>query len=185
MPIFILKVTMPTNPIMLNFSNGLPGVYFNKLESDSLQGLVNSSRAIAGIYCFFVYNSTGNPIGGSIISIADNSTPTLNVMFIQSGGSDIYQVDSILTPDFKFTTNSTRIMSNIINLSGAGQIYENGVLRVTGNIAANSLYPNPLLYIGKRADNFYFNGTIGELIIFNQTLKDEDRKLVEKYLGKK
>jgi prepilin-type N-terminal cleavage/methylation domain-containing protein len=168
-----------------NFSNGLPGVYFNRLEGDSLQGLINSSLSIAGISCFFVYNSTGTPIGGSIVSIADNATPTQNSMYIQSGGTDVYQFDYIFTPDFKLTTNSTRIMSNIVNLSGVGQIYENGFLKVTGNINANVFYPNPILIIGKRVDNIYFNGNIGELIIFNQILKDEDRKLVEKYLGKK
>jgi prepilin-type N-terminal cleavage/methylation domain-containing protein len=168
-----------------NFSNGLPGLYFNKLENDSLQGLINFGLELKDLSMFFIYNSTDNPIGGSLISIADNSAPSANFMFLQSGGTDVFQIDSIYAGDYKMTTTSNRIMSVIINKLGVGQIYENGVLKVTGNISGNVIYANPILYIGKRADNFYFNGSIGELMIFNQNPKNEDRKYIEQYLGKK
>lgn len=40
------------------------------------------------------------------------------------------------------------------------------------------------IYPGSEADSYY-DGYIGEIIIFNRVLKDEERNLVEKYLSKK
>jgi prepilin-type N-terminal cleavage/methylation domain-containing protein len=38
--------------------------------------------------------------------------------------------------------------------------------------------------LGKFSSN-YFNGDLGEIIIFNRSLKSEERRLIEKYLGEK
>jgi hypothetical protein len=46
-------------------------------------------------------------------------------------------------------------------------------------------------YIGARKINdnavpsSFFNGLLGEMIVFNRSLNNEDRKEIEKYLGKK
>jgi hypothetical protein len=82
------------------------------------------------------------------------------------------------------------------------KIFRNGYLQTSS--AINGGYNSPIiesskkysdssgrLYLGaKKMDNganptSFFNGMIGEIIVFNRSLNNEDRKEIEKYLGKK
>ena len=85
-------------------------------------------------------------------------------------------------------TDKTKIISLVYNGTN-GTIYTDGIFRDSDvTIFARNI--STPLRIGAGANeiptaNYFFNGKIGEIIIFSRALKNEERKDVEKYLGQK
>ena len=74
--------------------------------------------------------------------------------------------------------------------SGTYKLYQNTVLKGTGSYAPYAINTQRPLRIGAGQNESatpasYFNGYIGEIIIFNRSLKFEERLSVETYLKKK
>ena len=114
------------------------------------------------------------------------------------------------TSSFDYVVQNEKIISSIVvyqtpMVSGVTdniKIYRNGYLQNVSKV--NTGYNSPViesskkysdgssrLYLGaKKIDNganptSFFHGMIGEMIVFNRSLNNEDRKEIEKYLGKK
>lgn len=129
-----------------------------------------------GSTIFVVYNSpSGSAVGAAIF---DGGALTTH-----RGGSDVYQIDNCFLSTF--TAAQTKIVSTTTNLAGEIKSYPNGGTPTVATATSDGVVSNYAGFIGKRADNVYFNGTLVELILFDRFLKDEERKSIEIYLGKK
>jgi hypothetical protein len=84
--------------------------------------------------------------------------------------------------------NTLRIMSITYNTVDGRKFYINGALNASlSSTTRASLSTNNFIgkTIGSSGANLFMNGHIGEIIIYNRGLKNEERQSVEKYLGKK
>jgi len=107
-------------------------------------------------------------IGGGKIKIATPSDTTLNSSATVSDGKP-----HIIT--------ISRIMNN-----GARTIYFDGASSGNDTGGTGELLANQLMTIGGNTlDVRYFDGHIGEIIIYDRVLKLDERKAVEDYLSKK
>ena len=76
------------------------------------------------------------------------------------------------------------IFNSCVYNSTNSRIYENGILKTSGNSGTGSLSG---MTIGKPndANNYYLNGDIAEIIFYNSILADSTRILVEQYIKNK
>lgn len=97
--------------------------------------------------------------------------------------------DSTLTGTRTVNNNNAHILVSTRSMVNAVRtIYVDGVAdgNDTGGAAGSTLNDAATILIGGNSiNNIYFNGYIGEIIVFNRVLKTEERKAVEAYLGKK
>jgi len=116
------------------------------------------------------------------------------------------------TSGFDYVVPNEKIVASLIvyqapMIKGDGsniKIFRNGYGSSTANLKINDGYNSALIesnkkyadnsdriYLGavKTSDNAtphsFFQGLLGEMIVFNRSLNNEDRKEIEKYLGKK
>lgn len=179
--------------------NGLPALLFDGtndfLENTTLlmdTKLPNYSIIVVG-QCSNILKS--NPIFGQYIA-GDTSDHTNHFLRIDKDG--VVNADQF-TP-FGGSTSTLRpffIRKNenfIITLTrsnNAPLIYVNGILRTnisnTGE-TYDGITPNRTI-VGYRSSvtdtTKYFSGYIAEIIIFDRTLRNEERNSIEKYLGQK
>ncbi len=74
---------------------------------------------------------------------------------------------------------------SLSSVSGIGQRYWlNGIL-VASNINQNRIFSFAGAALGRYATSNFFNGDIGEVIIFTRSLTTDERRSIENYLGKK
>jgi hypothetical protein len=128
---------------------------------------------------------------------------------LASGSESCGQINAT-TSGIDFAVQNEKIVASLIvyqspmvlgNPSNI-KIFRNGYLQSVSNI--NSGYTSSLIentkkysdvsnriYLGARKINdnatptSFFKGLLGEMIVFNRSLNNEDRKEIEKYLGKK
>ncbi len=130
----------------------------------------------------------GRPIlwGDRIVNNFDGVPLAIGGGFTKTFNGD---PDSTLTGVRSVSNNNTHILVATRNMtSGARNIYVDGVADGSDSNGAPGTTLNDattLLIGGNTINSIYFNGSIGEVIIFDRVLKAEERKSVEAYLGKK
>lgn len=172
--------------------NGLPALKFDGSATylSVADGFDGDSKSITA---FVVWRSISLPgVDGAILEKWSGSSgypyvlrlaPT-NFYAVNYDGSNATTTTSTTAPSI----SAPRVVSLIISYGSANTIWVNGTQEdsdsntsVNGNTANSSA-----LYIGARGDeSTYSNGYLGEVVIFSRALKTEERKAVEKYLGKK
>ncbi len=141
-----------------------------KTRAAATYGAIISSRNIPPNAGYMLYTAPNSPIdyeawfGDGVSSWGNGSTP-----------------HSAITLD-------KPIILALTNNGSAMNIYNNGasVGSATLTMAQNSTMP---LRIGagknEATPDYFYNGYIGELIVFKRVLSDEERKIIEDYLSKK
>jgi len=180
------RPTYKTNKI-----NGLPAISFTRANSSYLS--FNGSGIVNNNYTIFVVeqrtsNSANNYfLGGSesttsntnlFLGYRDNATLTsamtnngLNVTY--SGYKEPNPLVHSYT--FNFFTKTYNINGALQNTSSTGSSYD--IKQPLASYAGSS--------IGRQLSLNYYQGDIGEIIIFKKIITAKEIKLVEKYLGKK
>lgn len=176
-----------------NCINNLPclyfdgtGTYLDMTQSDSGKTLEVTYFVVASAYTSearaIISGSKSGWVVGDVFSFRFG--PYLWYQLAGSGGS-------VITSSYDYRTKLilTVVDPGISSIKG----YVNGNLK-TGSSSPNVLYTKNLSSIsigclgnyngaGSRVD--YFNGDVGEIIIYSRALNSEERKAVEKYLSQK
>jgi hypothetical protein len=115
--------------------------------------------------------------GGSTFEIRQSfNSGGLNV--VASGGNNIDNAASD-----RLGINDVIVLSYPASGNMAG--FVNGATAPLGTAPGNSPGLSGTHFIGQRADGFFFNGAIGEIISYNTLLSDTARLAVQAYLGRK
>jgi prepilin-type N-terminal cleavage/methylation domain-containing protein len=131
--------------------------------------------------------------GWGIVKTADNkrgilfndnmlcSTNTANANSVGEVVSGIYE--GVTSSNMTVYVNGNVETTSVVTQSG-GSSYTNSS---SNDPAYSPLTSNPAMYIGSSggAGNETWKGLISEIIVYDRVLKNEERKSVEKYLGKK
>jgi len=177
--------------------NGLPSLLFDG-DTDSFDvtqdaaGLLSSAIPTQnGAFTFFVVSKTMDVVDNHVLlsngdregGAADGwdyATLADQAQFL-SGAAD----NSDMSSDV-FTAGTSVVTSASFNPSNANiYFYTNGTNVLTDGSLMTA--PTTTYHIGYRPENttLYWNGYISEVIVFDRSLKNEERKSVEQYLGKK
>jgi len=183
-PIFATQTSSAGQPkIIIDRESVLPMLNFTS-SSSQFMGLPNGSLPFGNSAYSVIFLIKSANSGGAILSAGFWGTKTTNVFY---GSSSMYRnvwVGSDLG------ISSTELKLNSIAITTYDQIqrktYINGELKgsnIDGNLNAGT-FPN---YIGRRQGSppDFYNGDIGEIIIYDRTLSDNERKDIEQYLAKK
>jgi prepilin-type N-terminal cleavage/methylation domain-containing protein len=172
--------TSTTGPTyQLDCLQGLPCLRFNGSDT-----YINSNLDIGRVTGVTVYAvfSTTNRYGDIVGTLLWDNNYGGNIYL---GLDDVlYYEDYDWTDGVNVTARVPYVAGVIIN-STSHNYYLNGV-ETTQSITQQPLSTLPnTIQIGAWNDDYFFGGDIGEIIIFNRSLKEEERKAVEKYLGQK
>lgn len=110
-----------------------------------------------------------------------NVSPSSTVVNLESSIISMVMLSSPLTSG---VTSNTLIYKN----GGSALTLSADASGYNSNLGGAYAKANSTLFIGARnngSPDAYYSGKIGEIIIFSRSLKDEERKSVEQYLGKK
>ena len=117
----------------------------------------------------------------------DGATQTTNATNCNYGATATVTASANYVISVVYNSNSSAPSGN--TATGIS-FFQNGVL--SGQFATTSFPANnsDSLFVGKHGSSdstsgTFFNGSIGEIIIFNRALNKEERQSVEQYLGKK
>lgn len=179
----VSQATSANRPIFKsNILNGLPVVRFDGTNDNLKRGSFTTPENQPNTF-FVVWRTTTSGgrhfvIGGGTDSNNSNTifqgTPENNNRIGIFGGSRIEYTRTVPIP---FLTTTAIFDGN------SGKLFENGVLKGTGNSGTN---PMSGLCIGSLFNNSnYLNGDIAEILIYNSALSDTDREAVEGYLRDK
>jgi len=142
-----------------------------------------------------VSHSSDNKSGNMIVSSNSGCGGTENATssssgFVVNNEKIVFSIliyssptDSGNVANIKFYKNGYLNQSNLVGSNS----YNSSVISSTKNYSSG--YHN--FYLGTTKANLssipknFFKGMVGELIIFNRSLNNEDRKEIEKYLGRK
>jgi prepilin-type N-terminal cleavage/methylation domain-containing protein len=175
-----------------NSINNIHSLYFdgvNDFLEFSGNFLVNKN------YTIFVVEKKGNCaslkncslIGGFLDGIFTSASTLLNFGYYGNNKIRYSHLNSQTTlfSEFNYPKNNEPNIHNIIFTSEYGSIYwiNNSIL------SSNSSKKNPLASYSKgriaQKQNDYYNGNIGEIIIFDRDLIENERYSVMEYLSKK
>ncbi len=177
--------------------NGLPSLKFNGVntylktngffpEQNSssftffavTQNAIGSVLAYKAIYCSR-YDFYPTTVRGWVVYSYNNQY----ALFIANGGPLWSQIGA--QPIVNAKTDILTITYDRVNVV----IYKNGVNPVTQALGfvENNIRPTS---VGSNSgcdgvDNYFFNGYISEIILYNRNLKTDERQDIEKYLAKK
>ena len=203
--IVLEQVTSNNQPIyQANSINGLPSIYFD--GNDYLEG---NEKLIEGILSYyygsffmvfetddinfkqtiFSQNNVGNA-DGIDIGISFNNNGDYGICSSEvncaSGNSTTRSSNAIVSPKKK------SVLSIIVNNVNTVNIYRDAdLVNTTNNYNPTGVNVGlSKIMIGAKRDDSnnvssYFKGKIAEIIIFNRSLPNEDRREIERYLGKK
>ena len=189
------QVTANNKPLYIERAiNGLPALKF----SGSKYLEIKDNFCTQNFTAFVVFQTStvanywyyGGPIlwadvGGVVNDIVPLMINGSNVSILNGGASDLWlaATSKVVTDGFPHVATISRHMG-----SGARNIWVDGANNVndTNGSAGVNLNTNMNLLIGgNTVDQRYYTGFIGEIIIFDRHLLTDERKAVEKYLGKK
>ena len=195
----ILQATLASKPIYTKSGiNGLPSLKFDG-TADYLEFPYSSDFSTNDFTIFAVTQPLAAPGAatyGTVLSFRDLTAQGYS-LYISSAlqyqtwigiNNTSWQGSAIVAAGALKTTSL--ISATYVSVNGAYKLYSNTVLQGTGSYSPytmNSLRP---FRIGAGQNESvtpasYFNGYIGELIIFSRALKVEERTSVEAYLKKK
>lgn len=178
-----------------NVSNGLPMLKFNGSTS-YFEIPYNPDLNPSHITVFTVVKSFSSADYAAIVSSRNEPSPRIGyTLYLTPGQNPSYEFwtgngnNSWGTPpSSKVAINDTTILT-LTNNSSTTALYVNGS-RIGENpsVMVSNNTNNLRVGAGKNESSipqYYYNGYIGELIIFGRALKNEERKSVEKYLSRK
>lgn len=192
------NATQATDAIRPTFAtksiNGLPAIKFNGTSTYlSLTNLFTKSFTVFVVLRTAVAGGAGHAYGGEPILWADAQTNGLDGIPLAIGSSFAKTFNG--SPDSTLTGSRTigndkahLVMTSREIVTGGRTIYVDGVSDGSDTNGASSLIlkdATNVLIGGNTISPHYFNGYIGEIIAFERTLSNEERKVVEAYLGKK
>jgi len=171
--------------------NGLPVVRFTSSASSKFSAAINLNyNVVPNVTIFAVYKRIGSAPDQCILG-QDNTNwdRFICVQHSQNGGN----ASTSNGTQHVTITNGNTLNPTIISLvlqstvTNGSNAYINGSLAATltethSNAGDNSL---SIGVIGSSAFSTYYDGDLGEIIIFDRALKTEERKSIEKYLGQK
>ena len=170
-----------------NAINGLPAVYF---DGSAISGGILTGNAII---------TSGNKFTFFAVTKSDDATSATSRVIFSNGSTNgfLYQKDgSDLKREVVFSgvnssnggsiTSSAEISSAIydgVNL----EFYANGATVISSTATSSFVQPvGEALYVGSdSASSKAWKGYIAEIIIYDNALDKDERKLVENYLSKK
>lgn len=190
--------------------NGLPAIKFD--ATDDFMQSTNFPNVITGATTVFLVIKTPTTLVASAIlskrvgsgntgtnlhirtSLSTNGLWQYCDTITSSAGINCYGA-TVATPAAAVSTSYVLSATYTSNAVAGINFWQNGTSIPAGTVDttnnAPSLAPTTTdyLYLGKNAITAtptpYFSGHIGEIIIYDRSLKTEERKAVESYLGKK
>ncbi len=169
------------------FNGAIPALRFDGSQFLNFDGsiLANNSYTVFVVEQRRSANSTISPfIGGS-----DTSTTNGNLTLGYRNNTTMTQAQSSNDMDFAtpaYTSPITKIHSFYLNTTDGKKYWLNGGDNPDAANAGQtaSLVSYNGAAVGRYSAN-YFNGDLGEIIIFKRALRSEERKTIEDYLSKK
>lgn len=189
-----LKSNHPNQSTTLNqptyqekaFNKSIPGIRFDGIN-DYLNfdgdGIINSSYTI-----FVVEKRTSNKDDNYFIS-GTGTTSNENLILGYDEDTSIthsHYLNNLTHAISGYSNNIERIHSFTFDMSGKKYYLNGGSSSDENDLVTNTVEKFDGATIGEYlGGTTYYQGDIAEIIIFNKTLKNEDRSAVEEYLGKK
>lgn len=178
--------------------NDLPSVKFDSSQNDCLLSQGNNGGLIASaneVTLFVVEQFQGNTATdlNSVLFLGDavagdnriniHSPASGSIIFDSGNWRDNYRTSVTAPANFNL---SPYIITGTRN-NETSKIFLNGLNAGTvSGVATSKIDLNTSLNIGcSYQGNMHFKGLIGEIIIYNRALKNEERQSVESYLSKK
>lgn len=175
-----------------NSLNGLPAIQFDGTNDYyAISNIVSQSYSVFVVMKTSVAGTAGQAFVGKQIVTSEVSGVTNDVVPLSIGGGFVKTFagspDSTLTGATTVSNNKAHIICTTRNeISGVRNIFVNGVVDGSDVGRKGKLDANPFTTIGGDIVNgIYFNGYVGEIIIFDRVLKAEERTSVTSYLAKK
>ena len=175
----------------------LPAVYFNGTSSGYLTLSTSTSPS----------DATAAPVARNnaftIIAVAksDGVTSSNGSALISNGdsGGYSYVINSsgerqlVFPGSATLTSTSATASTNpeVISVTyeggtdGIAKLFTNGVAESMNASTATATAPDGALYVGGNPSDMPWKGYVGEVIVFNRLLSDNERKQIEQYLGQK
>jgi prepilin-type N-terminal cleavage/methylation domain-containing protein len=200
-------VTVSDAPTYLkNGIGGLPVLSFNGSSNYiSVDSIANSIKNSNELSLFVVANSLNNSSGAAVYSnilVSMHTSGNGNVLRLgvvpgqSTNGGRIYFNNGTLADNQSYSTvggfyNSPHIFTFVENKFSAGQIFADGTLISLQAALSNQNYTtgNPAKFsIGQEHDaspSDFFQGYIGEVVVFNRAVKASERSAIESYLKAK
>lgn len=180
-----VQVTAASQPAYVaNQLNGYPVLRFDGVN-DYLQ---NTSLVIGQPTTFFIVHTQNVIASNKKSGVFDSKVygdPYTTRQLIDYNGIEnwlgIYAGTSWL--NYPKTAPFTQITTAVFNGANS-KIYENGVLKITGNPGTYTINGYYIGSSGLAADRWY-NGDVAEIIIYNRTLNDTELQMVYTYLKQK
>ncbi len=176
--------------------NGLNVIKFDG-SNDELIALDSASLDVSGAFSTFIINSIDtvtNPAGLLSKRVASSNNDAFSFLYLVGGrlNTDVNTANNRFAGNTAYSAGGTQYHNIIFNGSLAAanrvSVYDSGLLDITANEASATI-PNYAsnLTIGRLAGNAssFFNGVIGEVLIYNTALGTNARHLVDQYLSAK
>jgi filamentous hemagglutinin family protein len=176
--------------------NGLNVIKFDGFN-DELSALDSASLDVSGTFSMFLVNSIDTlttPAGIISKRIANGNNDAFAFFYFTGGrlNSDIDTTNNRFAGNTVYSTGATQYQNIIFNgaLAAASRVsvYDSGLLDTVGTEATASI-PNYAsnLFLGRLGGNAssFFNGVIGEVLLYNTALATTSRQLVDQYLSAK
>lgn len=182
-------------PVLTNNKiNGLPALVFDGTNSFFVfdgKALANQDYSVAVVEQRLSGKSNNYYLSGNDVTAIPNNNLFLGYRLNnKSAFSQTSNGYDVTVPVFS-TGVVTRIHVFRFNSSIGKNYYINGVSQTLSVILGGTpslttgLVSNTVAQIGRHLASTYYFGNIGEIIIFNKYINDDERKDVEQYLGKK
>ena len=187
-----------------NSINGLPAIYFD--GNDYLEGNEKLIESILSYYSgsFFMVFETDDIASRQTIFSQNNQATAdgidIGISFANNGDYGICSSETNCTSGANTARSASAIvvakkksvLALIVSNTNTVNIYQDSNLINNSNNyspTGNNVGLTKIMMGAKRDDSnnltSYFKGKIAEIIIFNRSLPGEDRREIERYLGKK
>ena len=175
----------------------LPAVYFNGTSSGYLTLSTSASPSdattapVARNNAFTVIavaksDGVSSSNGAALISNGDSGGYSY---VINSNGERqlVFPGSATLTSTSATASTSPEVISITYEggTDGIAKLFTNGVAESMNASTATATAPDGALYVGGNPSDMPWKGYVGEVIVFNRLLSDNERKQIEQYLGQK
>ncbi len=189
-----------SNPIYIKKGiNGLPSLKFDGssqyLDFTDPSALVNGSYTVfvveqptktSGTFNYFLSSKSGSCSTNTCFSLGhENITSGTYTIYLSNFSNYIATTASDIS-GLSYKTDRPILHSAIFSTIGSRKYFYNGTLgKSDGN--TNAIIDNKDMTIGNSTSlsGGFYQGLIGEIIIFNRALDKDERWAIEAYLGKK